>query len=74
MFSGTGRVVLLGVFMKDSAASESWRRGSPSRDAHLLFLGRKNESLDSWFPAWPTPGHVHPLAVFSRSDPASPCI
>lgn len=39
--------------------------GSCSRDAHLLFLGRKSESLDSWFPAWPAPGCAHLLLAVS---------
>lgn len=46
--------------------TESWRRRrSPSRDTHLLFLGRKSESLDSLFPAWLTPSHVTPWQLFS---------
>lgn len=30
-----------------------------------LFLGRKSESLDSRFPAWPAPGGVHLLLAVS---------
>lgn len=39
--------------------------GLSSRDAHLLFLGRKSESLDSRFPAWPAQDQVHLLQAVS---------
>ena len=47
------------------AGEESWRMGLSSRDAHLLFLGRKSESLNSRFPAWPAPDQVHLLLAVS---------